>query len=81
MTCLVEDITIKIKINHCEGDSKVLEGPNDLRQWAVDFVEEGALSNFLREGQFTDTFKMRGLEVVLSKTGLYEAPETGGGDN
>jgi hypothetical protein len=81
MTQLVEDITIKITLNHCEGDGVALGGPNDLKKWAADFLEEGAVTSFILSQAFTDTFQMPGLDIVFERTGLYERAEVGGGDN
>jgi hypothetical protein len=80
MTQLVEDITIKITLNHCEGDSEVLGKQNNLRcqaysllgYWGPEWAKTRALSG---------TASWPGIEVKYENTGLYEAPETGGGDN
>jgi hypothetical protein len=80
MTQLVEDITIKITLNHCEGDSTVLGGPNDLRETAIEMLKCN-LSDWLMERKLAANYGERGLEINWSNTGLYEAPETGGGDN
>lgn len=80
MTCLVEDITIKVTLNHCEGDSDVLGGPNNLRERAFDVVNE-ALDEWLENRCLGYTHNFPGVSVTLDATGLYEAPEVGGGDN
>jgi hypothetical protein len=82
MTQLVEDIFIKISLNHCEGDSTVLGGPADLRAMACNLLaqvlpEWVAGPNRQLEGKFDTT----GLSIRMENTGLYEAPEVGGGDN
>jgi hypothetical protein len=81
MTQLVEDITIKITLNHCEGDSTVLGGKLDLRKAAAsrleaklpDWIYSRALKALFNDGA--------GIIITYENTGLYEAPETGGGDN
>jgi hypothetical protein len=80
MTCLVEDITIKITLNHCEGDSTVLGGKADLREMASNMVSQVFLSN-LKDRVLNYAFDTVGLSIRMENTGLYEAPEVGGGDN
>jgi hypothetical protein len=80
MTQLVEDITIKITLNHCEGDSTVLGGPNNLRETVVEMLAE-SLPRWIAE-RHTDTGGIHaGINIGFTNTGLYEAPEIGGGDN
>jgi hypothetical protein len=80
MTCLVEDITIKITLNHCEGDSTVLGGRADLREMASNMISQ-ALMPWLAERSLKYAFDTVGVSIRMENTGLYEAPETGGGDN
>jgi hypothetical protein len=80
MTCLVEDITIKITLNHCEGDSTVLGGPADLRAMACDLLAKELLEA-LTERHLLDAINVTGIAIKIENTGLYEAPEVGGGDN
>jgi hypothetical protein len=82
MTCLVEDITIKISLNHCEGDSAVLGGKADLRAMACNMLAQ-ALPSFLavRDFKAPYVFDTEGILIKMENTGLYEAPEVGGGDN
>lgn len=81
MTCLVEDITIKITLNHCEGDSTALGGKNDLREIVASEFDV-ALTKWLEDrDQEVIWFPADGIKVHFSNTGLYEAPETTGGDN
>ena len=82
MTCLVEDITIKITLNHCEGDSTVLGANNDLRNSAIDVVTS-ALPPWLANRNFKEpyVFDSGGIRITMENTGLYEAPEVSGGDN
>jgi hypothetical protein len=82
VTCLVEDITIKITLNHCEGDSAVLGGKADLRAMACNMLAQ-VLPEFLvvRDFKAPYEFDTAGLSVRMENTGLYEAPEVGGGDN
>lgn len=81
MTQLVEDITIKITLNHCEGDSTVLGGENDLREvLASEF--DIHLTNWLENrSQEVIWEPIKGVRVHFTNTGLFEAPEVGGGDN
>jgi hypothetical protein len=80
MTQLVEDITIRITLNHCEGDSTVLGGKADLREMASNMVAQVFLSN-LKDRVLNYAFDTTGLSIRMENTGLYEAPEIGGGDN
>jgi hypothetical protein len=81
MTQLVEDITIKITLNHCEaGDSKVLGGKYDLRGSVMDWLGS-MLPNWIDSRTMKANFEALGVEISFENTGLYEAPETGGGDN
>jgi hypothetical protein len=82
MTCLVEDITIKISLNHCEGDSAVLGGKADLRAMASALVAQ-ALPQFLIDRPFKAPYiyVTQGISIKMDNTGLYEAPEVHGGDN
>jgi hypothetical protein len=82
VTQLVEDITIKITLNHCEGDSAVLGGKADLRKMASNIVAQ-ALPEFLAVRDFKTPYilDMKGVSIRMENTGLYEAPEVGGGDN
>jgi hypothetical protein len=80
MTCLVEDITIKISLNHCEGDSAVLGGKADLRAVACNLLAQALPSN-LKDRVLRYEFTETGISIKMENTGLYEAPETGGGDN
>jgi hypothetical protein len=82
VTCLVEDIIIKITLNHCEGDSTVLGGKADLRGMACNLLAQ-ALPNFLavRDFKAPYAFDTEGITIRMDNTGLYEAPEVGGGDN
>jgi hypothetical protein len=67
MTCLVEEVTVKFVINHCNADppSTVLGGTNDLRKRVRDAIE--AVGD--------------GTPIKWKTTGIFEAPEVGGGDN
>jgi hypothetical protein len=80
MTQLVEDITIKITLNHCESDSKVLGGKYDLRGSVRDWLGS-MLPNWIDSRTMKANFEALGVEISFENTGLYEAPETGGGDN
>jgi hypothetical protein len=81
MTQLVEDITIKITLNHCEaGDSKVLGGKYDLRGSVIDWLGS-MLPNWIDSRTMKANFEALGVEISFENTGLYEAPEVGGGDN
>jgi hypothetical protein len=67
VTCLVEEVTVKFIINHCNADtpSTVLGGNNDLRarvRAAIESVGDGT-------------------PIKWTTTGLFEVPELGGGDN
>jgi hypothetical protein len=81
VTCLVEDITIKITLNHCEGNSEVLGNKRDLRQEAAECLKpllHGWLDTRKLNALFNDG---AGIDITFTNTGLYEAPETSGGDN
>jgi hypothetical protein len=80
VTQLVEDITIKITLNHCEGDSTVLGAKNDLRASAVNLIAK-ELPSFINSRLTCFCQGSPGISVTFVNTGLYEAPETGGGDN
>jgi hypothetical protein len=80
MTQLVEDITIKITINHCEGNSMVLGGPNDLRAGITQWLD-AMLPKWIKSRTLKAHFNDFGVDIQFENTGLYEAPETGGGDN
>lgn len=82
MTHLVEDITIKITLNHCTSiePSTVLGGKRDLRKDAAEMLT-GELPRWLRERIFIDRIEWDGIEIVYENTGLQEVPELGGGDN
>ena len=81
MTQLVEDITIKITLNHCEGDSTVLGGKNDLREIVASEFDV-ALTKWLEDrNQEVVWIPATGIKVHFSNTGLYEAPEVHGGNN
>jgi hypothetical protein len=80
MTCLVEDIIIKISLNHCEGDSTVLGGAADLRRMACNMLAQ-SLPHNLEDRVLKYEFKETGISIKMENTGLYEAPEVGGGDN
>jgi hypothetical protein len=80
MTQLVEDITIKITLNHCEGQSQVLGGSEDLRDAACDLYAH--LNTLMEDRVLVDSWSpCAGVTITYTNTGLYEAPETGGGDN
>jgi hypothetical protein len=82
VTCLVEDITIKITLCHCAADSTVLGGKADLRAMACNMLAQ-ALPSFLavRDFKAPYVFDTEGILIKMENTGLYEAPEVGGGDN
>jgi hypothetical protein len=80
VTCLVEDITIKISLNHCEGDSAVLGGAVDLRAFACNMIAQ-ALPHNLKDRVLQYEFKETGIIIKMENTGLYEAAEVGGSDN
>jgi hypothetical protein len=80
MTCLVEDIIIRISLNHCEGDSTVLGGTADLRRMASNMLAQSLPLN-LEDRVLKYEFKETGISIKMENTGLYEAPEVGGGDN
>jgi hypothetical protein len=81
VTQLVEDITIRITLNHCEaGDSKVLGGKYDLRGSVMDWLGS-MLPNWIDSRTMKANFEALGVDIQFENTGLYEAPETGGGDN
>jgi hypothetical protein len=81
VTQLVEDITIKITLNHCEGDSTVLGGDNDLREIVASKFDI-ALTDWLEARTLEAIWEpAKGVRVVYLNTGLYEAPEVDGGDN
>jgi hypothetical protein len=67
MTQLVEEVTVKFIINHCNADppSTVLGGTNDLRALVRNAIE--AVGD--------------GTPIKWKTTGLFEVPELGGGDN
>jgi hypothetical protein len=81
MTQLIEDITIRITLNHCEGDSVVLGGPEDLRTHITEII--GWLLGPWLQGRHTKMVSRphKGIFIEYENTGLYEAPEVGGGDN
>jgi hypothetical protein len=80
MTQLVEDITIKIALCHCEADSTVLGGKTDLREIASNMVQQVLYAN-LKDRVLNYAFDTLGVSIRMENTGLYEAPEVGGGDN
>jgi hypothetical protein len=80
MTQLVEDIVIRITLNHCEGDSKVLGGTYDVRGSVMDWLDE-MLPNWIDSRTLKANFEALGVDISFENTGLYEAPEVGGGDN
>lgn len=80
MTQLVEDITIKITLNHCEGDSKVIGGDVDLRRDLVDWLDAW-LPDFLRQRVMHNEYVGIGMAITYTNTGLQEVPELSGGDN
>ena len=80
MTQLVEDITIKITLNHCEGDSTVLGGKVDMRDSMIvmlGLMLDAWLGSRRQEAEFCED----GFTIKFENTGLYEAPEVHGGDN
>lgn len=81
MTELVEDITIKISLNHCLGNSAVMAGKYDLRATAIVHLAHhlpGWIASRKQHASLTDG---PGIKIEFENTGLYEAPEIGGGDN
>jgi hypothetical protein len=81
VTQLVEDITIKITLNHCEGNSSVLGCKRDLRQELTECLKP-LLHAWLDTRKLNAIFNDgAGIDITFENTGLYEAPETGGGDN
>jgi hypothetical protein len=80
MTTLNESITIHIELCHCEANSKVLGGTYDLRGSVMDWLES-MLPNWIDSRTMKANFEALGVEISFENTGLYEAPETGGGDN
>jgi hypothetical protein len=80
VTQLVEDITIKITLNHCESNSKVLGGTYDIRGSVMDWLGS-MLPNWIDSRTLKANFEALGVEISFENTGLYEAPEIGGGDN
>jgi hypothetical protein len=67
VTQLVETVTVIFTINHCNANppSTVLGGTNDLRKTVRDAIE--AVGD--------------GTPYTWKTTGIFEAPEIGGGDN
>lgn len=80
MTSLIEEIEIKITIDHCGADSIVLGGPNDLRATAMFLLAEH-LGEWLRDRVMEAAAEKPGVRVDYLNTGLYEVPELTGGDN
>jgi hypothetical protein len=80
VTQLVEDITIKIVLCHCEADSTVLGGKADLRAMACNLLAQ-ALPEWLANRTLKAESGAVGISIKMDNTGLYEAPEIGGGDN
>jgi hypothetical protein len=80
VTQLVEDIKIKITLNHCEGDSTVLGGKRDLREEAATYLKN-KLPEWLAKRSLEDGYLELGIDITFTNTGLYEAPEVSGGDN
>jgi hypothetical protein len=80
MTQLVEDITIKITLNHCEGDSTVIGGKRDLREEATAYITK-KLPKWLAKRRMEDGYLELGIDITFTNTGLYERAEVGGGDN
>lgn len=80
MTQLVEEITIKITLNHCEGDSVVLGGGNDLRARATTMLRD-MFPRFIESRDGHGVGLAKGVKIDATNTGLYEVPELGGGDN
>jgi hypothetical protein len=67
VTYLVETVTVTFTIDHCNAEppSTVLGGPNDLRALVRIAIEHVG----------------DGTPIKWETTGIYEAPELGGGDN
>jgi hypothetical protein len=67
VTQLVETVTVTFTINHCNADppSTVLGGTNDLRALVRTAIEKVG----------------DGTPMKWKTTGIFEAPEIGGGDN
>jgi hypothetical protein len=67
VTQIVEEVTVTFTINHCNADppSTVLGGTNDLRKIVRDAIESVG----------------DGTPYKWTTTGIFEAPEIGGGDN
>lgn len=80
MTQLVEDITIKITLNHCEAESTVLGGKNDLRAAVMPWLDS-MLPTWIGSRTLKAHFGDLGVDISYENTGLYEAPEASGGDN
>jgi hypothetical protein len=81
VTELVEDITIKISLNHCLGNSSVLAGKYDLRGMAYAHLMRDLPEWIASRKQHASMTDGPGIKIEFENTGLYEAPEIGGGDN
>jgi hypothetical protein len=81
VTELVEDITIKISLNHCLGNSKVLAGKHDLRGTAYMHLMRDLPEWIASRKTHASMTDGPGIKIEFENTGLYEAPEIGGGDN
>jgi hypothetical protein len=80
MTNLIEEIKVRISINHCVGDSDALGGKTNLRLSAVETVSANLLE-FIYSRQTREVDVKDGIRIVFTNTGLMEVPEETGGDN
>jgi hypothetical protein len=82
VTQLVEEITIRIVLNHCGGDSDVLGGEENLRKAAADYLIDFPLRDYIDRRVLRDVLlRTPGIEITYENTGLFETSEVTGGDN
>jgi hypothetical protein len=76
MTQVIEQCTIKVTISHDDVDTSTLYGgPVDLWERAARMIAN--LHGMPPKGRM----RMSGVELTWDKTGVFEVPELGGGDN
>jgi isopentenyldiphosphate isomerase len=81
MTQLAEKFQVTVTLNHDEVNSSVYMGETNLHQRVREVWETIPPWFTIDVRAFPVTFHWPGIEIVLSRTGLEEIPETGGGDN
>lgn len=82
MTQMVERFTITVDIEHDSSQeiSALYLGPRDLKDYARKVLPK-VIEMAFEAGPSRWQLKRDGLSITWEHTGLFEAPEVGGGDN